>query len=152
MRGAIKDEQTEVVYLRSRGRRSALTLFGKNAPTHVGGYKRLVRDTPRFPSPQASCRRRGPAACSCRSESHACSHRIHSRAQPSLCELAASSLVCMNAAQPNFTSSTSASRLSASFLERIEAVMSGMLARCRKRREARKFSCPPEPCSQSGHR
>ena len=41
-------------------------------------------------------------------------------------QLRASSRVGMNAAQPNFTSSTSASRLSASFFERMEATMSGM--------------------------
>ena len=35
--------------------------------------------------------------------------------------------VCMNAAEPNFTSRMSASKLSASFLERIEAVIRGML-------------------------
>ena len=35
--------------------------------------------------------------------------------------------VGMNAAPPNFTSNTKASRFSASFLERMDAVMSGML-------------------------
>ncbi len=35
--------------------------------------------------------------------------------------------VCMNAAEPNFTSITSASNPSASFFERIDAVISGML-------------------------
>ena len=44
-----------------------------------------------------------------------------------LASVRAAALVCMKAAPRNFTSRMSASKLSASFLERIEAVMSGML-------------------------
>ena len=75
----------------------------KQSGQYKGPFNQIANDARVF-TPQSQ-----PRATMARASSRACS------------------LVCMKAAEPNFTSSTSASRLSASFFERIEAVINGML-------------------------